>query len=347
MHSFFGDIAARFPLIQAPMAGAQDEVLAIAVAQAGGIGSIPCATLTPKEVHKAARQFQGAAPGPLSLNFFCHKAPEPDPYREARWQQELNKYYVDLSITPSAPGNTHPRAFSAEMVDVVCDIKPQVVSFHFGLPKAEYLERIRSTNAKVIATATTVAEAAFLQNNGCDAVIAQGQEAGGHQGVFLPSKIEDRQSTSDLVKRIVNAVGIPVIAAGDIADQGAIKAMMAAGASGVQIGTRFLKSPESKISPIHRAILEGEEDRATTITNVFTGRPARSLVNKLVRELGPMNANVPAYPLAISALQPLRAATKGREDFVSLWAGENWKTGEPKPAGEIVKELGQAFVQGF
>ena len=344
MHTFFTDIAARFPLIQAPMAGAQDEVLAIAVAQAGGIGSIPCATLTPKDVHSAARPFQKATPGPLSLNFFCHEPTEYDPDREAHWQQELKEYYIEFSLTPSAPGNAYPRALNAEMVDVVCDIKPSIVSFHFGLPKIEHLERIRTTNAKIIATATTVEETMFLQENGCDAVIAQGQEAGGHQGVFLPSETVDRRPTLALVRRIANVVSIPIIAAGGIADQAAVKAAMAAGASGVQVGTRFLKSPESKITSLHRAILEGEDGRETTITNVFTGRPARSFINKLVRDLGPMNTNVQAYPFAISALLPLRAATKGSEDFVSLWAGENWKTGQPKPAGEIVKELGQAFA---
>ena len=177
MHTFFKDLVTRFPLIQAPMAGAQDEVLAIAVAQAGGIGSIACATLTPKAVRTAARQFKKATSGPLSLNFFCHDTPEHGSDREARWQQELDRYYVDLSLTPSTAGNGHPQALNAEMVDAVCEIKPPIVSFHFGLPKVEHFERIRTTKAKIIATATTVAEAVFLQDNGCDAAI-EGRDKG-------------------------------------------------------------------------------------------------------------------------------------------------------------------------
>ena len=344
MHTFFKDITARFPLVQAPMAGAQDEELAIAVAQAGGVGSIPCASLTPQDVHRAGTLFHKATSGPLSLNFFCHKVTKRDPAREALWMQELGTYYDALSIEPSSQEYAQPNALTAEMVDVVCDIKPSIVSFHFGLPKIEFIDRIRTTKAKIIATATTVEEALFLQENGCDAVIAQGQEAGGHQGVFLATDTPERMSTLHLVPRIAKVVSLPIIAAGGIADQAGIKAVMAAGASGVQIGTRFLKSPESKITELHRAILEGNEDRKTAITNVFTGRPARGFINRLVRDLGPMNSNVQAFPLAISALVPLRAATKGKEDFVSLWAGQNWKTGEPKPAGEIVKELAQAFA---
>jgi len=333
MHKFFKDLSTRFPLIQSPMAGAQDEELAIAVAQAGGVGSIPCASLTPQEAHIAATRFQEATSGPLSLNFFCHKVTERSPERESLWLREISGYYDDLSVKPEYPTDTHPRTLDADMVDVVCAVRPAIVSFHFGLPKTEFIDRIRETNAKIIATATTVEEALFLQDNGCDAVIAQGQEAG-----------PNRLTAADLVAGLANTVRIPVIAAGGIADQAGIKSMMAAGAAGVQIGTRFLKSPESKITSLHRAILEGDDDRKTMITNVFTGRPARGFVNKLIRELGPINPNVQVFPLAISALSPLRAATKGSKDFVSLWAGENWKTGKAKPAGEIVKELAQAFA---
>lgn len=344
MHTFFENLSARFPLIQSPMAGAQDEALAIAVAQAGGVGSIPCASLTPQDAYRAATQFQMATSGPLNMNFFCHKATERDPDKEDLWLRELSGYYTDLSLKPDYPKNQHPRALDAGMVDVVCAIKPAIASFHFGLPEIDFIDAIRKAGAKIIATATTVQEALFLQDNGCDAVIAQGQEAGGHQGVFLPNETPNRLTTSDLVARIAKAVSIPVIAAGGIADQAGIKAMMAAGASGVQVGTRFLKSPEAKITGLHREILEGENDRKTVITNVFTGRPARGFVNKLVRDLGPMNPNVQTFPLAISALIPLRGATKGAEDFVSLWAGENWNAGAPKPAREIVAELAQAFA---
>jgi nitronate monooxygenase len=344
MHSFFTDIRAQIPLIQAPMAGAQDAELAIAVAQAGGVGSIPCAASTPQDVRAAANSFQDATTGPLNLNFFCHKVVARDPQRETLWLHELKPFYDDLSLIPEYAKTGVHGALDADMVDVVCEIKPAIVSFHFGLPATPLIDRIRATGAKIIATATTIEEALFLEENGCDGVIAQSQAAGGHQGVFLPTDTPMQLPTMDLVPRVAAAVNIPVIAAGGIADAATIKAVMAAGAAAVQIGTRFLKSPESKITPLQRRILEGNEDRKTAITNVFTGRPARGFINKLVRDIGPINANVQAFPLAISALAPLKLATAGTEDFVSLWAGESWKTGDAKPAGEIVKDLAQAFT---
>ena len=343
MHTFFSDIGAQIPLIQSPMAGAQDEELAIAVAQAGGIGSIPCSTSSPQQVHASARRFQSVTSGPLNLNFFCHKVTDRDTQREAIWLNELRGFYDDLSVAPEYPETGLPNTLSADMVDVACAIKPTIASFHFGLPPTDFIDRIRATGAKIIATATTLEEAIFLERSGCDAVIAQSQAAGGHQGMFLPTAEPSRLPTMDLVQCIAAVVKIPVIAAGGIADTETIRAVMAVGASAVQIGTRFLKSPESKITPVHRRILEGDIDRETAITNVFTGRPARGFINRLVREVGPINRNVQAYPYAISALAPLKAATAGTEDFVSLWAGENWKTGETKPAADIVAELAAAF----
>ena len=343
MHPFFQDLSARFPLIQSPMAGAQDEELAIAVARAGGIGSLPCALSTPEDVQRAAARFRNATSGPLNLNFFCHKVTDRDAQREALWLEQLSEYYEELSLDPEYPQTEHLHALDADMVEVVCGIKPAIVSFHFGLPASIHVDRIRATGSKIIATATTVEEAELLQRNGCDAVIAQGEEAGGHQGAFLPTKITSRFSTIDLVRQVSTSLTIPVIAAGGISDQAEIRAALAAGASGVQMGTRFLKSEESKITPLHRRILNGTDDRETTITNIFTGRPARGFVNRLIRDIGPINANVQTFPLAISALNPLRAATAGSEDFVSMWAGQNWKVGEPKPAAEIVKELAKAF----
>ncbi|MEO9495340.1 MAG: nitronate monooxygenase, partial [Vibrio splendidus] len=220
-----------------------------------------------------------------------------------------------------------------------------IVSFHFGLPDPKFVECIRATGAKIIVTATTLKEAIFLQDNGCDAVIAQGQEAGGHQGVFLPAEAKNRSTTLELVSQISEAVTIPVIAAGGVADQVGIRTMMTAGASGVQIGTRFLKSHESKITSLHRSILEENHDRETAVTNVFTGRPARGFINKLVHDLGPMNSNVQTFPMAIAALTPLRKATIGSEDFVTLWAGQSWKTGKTMSAHDIVQDLAQAFDQ--
>ncbi len=346
MHSFFTEVLAQVPLIQAPMAGAQDEELAIAVARAGGVGSIPCAGLKPNELLASVARFKAKTVGPLNLNFFCHSQTDHDPKQEAVWLQELQRFYDELSLTPDYATGSLPNALNTAMVDAVCAIKPAVVSFHFGLPVSHLMGRIRETGAKIIATATTVAEAVFLEKNGCDAVIAQSQDAGGHQGLFLQTEIPDRVPTTELVSRITRELRrVPVIAAGGIADAQAIRTVMGEGASGVQVGTRFLKSPESKITPLHRSILMGGQDRETAITNVFTGRPARGFVNKLVRDIGPINDNVPAFPFAISALAPLKSATAGTEDFVSMWAGESWRTGDVKSAAAIVEELAKGFAR--
>ena len=345
MHSFFSEIFAQVPLIQAPMAGAQDEELAIAVARAGGVGSIPCAGLNPKEVLASAVRFKAKTDGPLNLNFFCHPQTDHDPKREAVWLQELQRFYDELSLAPDYATGSLPNALNTAMVDVVCAIKPAVVSFHFGLPASHLMGRLHETGAKIIATATTVAEAVFLEKNGCDAVIAQSQDAGGHQGMFLQTDIPDRLSTLELVARFARELRrAPVIAAGGIADANAIRTVMDGGAAGVQVGTRFLKSPEAKITPLHLATLTGGQDRETAITNVFTGRPARGFFNRLVREIGPINPNVPAFPFAISALAPLKSATAGTEDFLSMWAGESWRAGEIKAAAAIVEELAKGFV---
>ncbi len=346
MHSFFREILAQVPLIQAPMAGAQDEELAIAVARAGGVGSIPCAGLKPNELLASVARFKAKTDGPLNLNFFCHPQTDHDPKQEAVWLQELQGFYDELSLAPDYATGSLPNALDTAMVDAVCAIKPAVVSFHFGLPAPPLMGRIRETGAKIIATATTVAEAVFLEKNGCDAVITQSQDAGGHQGMFLQTEIPDKVPTTELVSRITRELRrVPVIAAGGIADAHAVRTAMRGGASGVQVGTRFLKSPESKITPLHRSILTGSQDRETTITNVFTGRPARGFVNKLVRDIGPINHNVPAFPFAISTLAPLKSATAGNEDFVSMWAGESWRTGDVKPAAAIVEELAKGFAR--
>ncbi|MEH6739107.1 MAG: nitronate monooxygenase [Sulfitobacter sp.] len=339
MHSFFEDIGATIPLIQAPMAGAQDEKLAIAIAQKGGIGSIACARLELNEISTSARQFRDQSSGPLNLNFFCHAVAPRDAQREAVWQKELSRYYTENALGFDYPTDVALYAIDAETVDIICAIKPEVVSFHFGMPPKDFVDRIRATGSKIIASATTLKEALYLEEQGCDAVIAQGCEAGGHQGVFLPTENTTPLPMIELVTRCVVALNIPIIAAGGIADDKTIRAAMQAGAIGVQIGTRFLKTPESTIPSRHRALLDGQGVQETAITNVFTGRPARGFVTKLVQELGPMNPNVQTFPLAISAITHLKTATKGSDDFVAMWAGQNWEIGQEKPAADVVDEL--------
>lgn len=305
-------IGTELPIIQAPMAGAQGAELAIAVAQAGGLGSLACAMLRPEDILEADQQIRRATNRPFNLNFFCHRPPETDPEAEAAWLARLAPYLTEYGLEPPQLPLRGLGTFGEALCGLVEDLRPKVVSFHFGLPEPELLARVKQAGAVVLCSATTVAEARWLAQAGADAVIAQGLEAGGHRGMFLETDITGQVGTMALVPQIVDAVGVPVIAAGGIADGRAVAAAMALGAAGVQIGTAYLLTPQSTISELYRAALRASSDRGSAVTNVFSGRPARSLKNRVVRELGPMAHDTPAFPLAASALAPLRKAAESR-----------------------------------
>jgi nitronate monooxygenase len=330
------------PIIQAPMAGAQGSALAIAVASAGGLGSLPCAMLTPAQIREELAAIRAQTNRPVNVNFFCHTPPAPDAAREARWRASLAPYYAEHGIDPETIAPGPGRApFNAEAADVLRDFEPPVVSFHFGLPSADLLARVRSWGAKILSSATTVAEARWLASHGVDAVIAQGSEAGGHRGMFLSDDVATQVGTLALVRQIVGAVSVPVIAAGGIADRHCVEAALALGATAVQIGTAYLLCAEATTSAVYRAALQAAEARHTAITNVFTGRPARGIVNRLMRERGPMNRDVPAFPLAAEALAPLRAKAeaRGSDDFTNLWCGQNASGCRAVPAAELTRAL--------
>lgn len=313
------------PVIQAPMAGSQGSALAIAVSEAGGLGSLPCAMLAPEQLRHELKALTWATNKPYNVNFFVHRQPAPEPEREVAWRKILAPYYVELGVEPSAltPGPQR-LPFNAEVADALEEFKPPVISFHFGLPLRDLLTRVKSWGSKIISSATTVDEARYLEANGVDAVIAQGLEAGGHRAMFLTSDLNTQLGTLPLVRQIVRAVKIPVIASGGIADAGGVAASMALGATGVQVGTAYLCCPESTTSAVHRAALSGPDAAVTAITNVFTGRPARGIINRVMREIGPLNAWAPTFPLAASAMFPLRqqAESLGRSEFSPLWAGQ-------------------------
>jgi nitronate monooxygenase len=232
--------------------------------------------------------------------------------------------------------------------ELLSEFKPPVVSFHFGLPSAELLTRVRGWRAKILSTATTVEEATWLEAQGVDAVIAQGLEAGGHRGHFLSADLTAQMGTMALVPQIVRAVNIPVIAAGGIADARGVAAALALGAAGVQVGTAYLLCPEATTSAVHRAALKSEAARTTAVTNVFSGRPARGIVNRLVREIGPMNETAPEFPLATGAVMLLRAKaeTLGKDDFSPMWAGQNVTGCREVPAAVITRELAGLAIEG-
>ncbi|AXQ47659.1 NAD(P)H-dependent flavin oxidoreductase [Pseudomonas sp. SAR267] len=331
------------PILQAPMAGATGSAMAIAVARAGGLGALPCAMLTGEQVRSEIEAFRTACPGqPLNLNFFCHQPPAPDPERDARWKQALKAYYSEVGADFDAPTPVSNRApFDEQSCLLVEQLRPEVVSFHFGLPHSALLQRVKATGAKVLSSATTVEEAQWLEANGCDAIIAMGYEAGGHRGMFLSDDITSQIGTFALVPQIADAVRLPVIAAGGIGDHRGLLAALALGASAVQIGTAYLFCPEAKVSPAHRRALDSAAASDTALTNLFTGRPARGINNRIMRELGPMSELAPRFPLAGGALMPLRAITdaQGNSDFSNLWSGQALRLGRHMPAEQLTREI--------
>jgi nitronate monooxygenase len=332
----------RFPIIQAPMAVAQGSALAIAVCEAGGLGSLPCALLSLDQARAEMRAIRAGTSAPFNVNFFCHVSPEADETAQVAWRALLAPYYAELGLDIEEPVNAPLRMpFDENFCALVEEIMPEVVSFHFGLPSDALMQRVRATGAKILGCATTVAEALWLEKRGVDAIIAQGAEAGGHRGVFLDLDIAAQPGLFALLPQVVSAVGLPVIAAGGIADGRGIAACFALGASAVQIGTAYLLTPQAKTSPVHREALKAARDDATRLTNLFTGRPARGLFNRLIRDLGPVNAAAPAFPLAASAIGPLRAVaeSQGKGDFSSLWSGEAASLAQEIDAGELTRQL--------
>ena len=334
----------EMPVIQAPMAGSQGSRLAIAVSEAGGLGSVPCALLGPEQIRAELTAVKAATGRPYNVNFFVHREPAPEPERESEWRKILAPYYVELGIEPTVITPVAARLpFNAEAADVLEEFKPPVVRFHFGLPLRDLLKRVKSWGSKVISSATTVDEARYLEANGVDAVIAQGLEAGGHRGMFLTSDLTTQLGTLALVRQIARAVSVPVIAAGGIADREGVAAALALGAAGVQAGTAYLSCPEATTSAVHRAALSSADASTTAITNIFTGRPARAIVNRVMREIGPLNAWAPTFPLAATAILPLRQKAEGvgRNDFTSLWAGQHARA-HNLSARDLTRELASA-----
>ena len=335
----------EFPIVLAPMAGVMDAELVIAAAKGGALGSLPSAMLSAEKAREQVNFIRQRVSAPVNMNFFCHQPVDADPAREATWRQRLAPYYRELGLDPAAPVNAANRApFDAAFCEVVEELKPEVVSFHFGLPEPALLKRVKAAGCVVISSATTVKEAVWLEQHGVDAVIAQGAEAGGHRGMFLTDNIAEQPGTFALVPQVVDAVKVPVIACGGIADGRGIAAAFALGASGVQIGSAYLRCPESKVSAGARAALAQAKDDSTVITNVMTGRPARGIANRVMREGGPVSPDAPAFPHAATALGPLKAAAEkeGRVDFTNLWAGQAIGMGREIPAAELTRDLAKA-----
>ena len=332
----------RLPIVQAPMAGSDSPDMTVAVSEAGGLGSLACGMLSPERICEAAAFIRNKTKNPINLNFYCHKAPTEDAERDARWRQEISAYFAEFGIAADADGAfVYRTPFNEALCAAAEEVRPEVISFHFGLPEKSLFKRAKATGAVIMSSATTVAEAVWLEQNGCDIVIAQGAEAGGHNGMFLGSDVATRAGTLALVPQIVDAIGVPVIAAGGIGDARGIAAAFMLGADGVQLGTAYLKCPEARLNPLHARALASARDDNTALTNVFSGRPARGIVNRLMRDIGPISPHAPAFPMAGKALAPLRAfaESQGRDDFTNLWAGQAAHLSPPLPAAELTHIL--------
>jgi len=331
----------ELPILQAPMANSTGVEVAIEVAKAGGLGALPCAVLSPKEVEAGVGTFRTHTKAPLNCNFFCHQETPDDPERDRAWLLHLAPYFAELHVEP--PSLPLPRGhapFGEEECAVLEALRPEVVSFHFGLPTSPLLARVKAAGCKIISTATSLREAVFLAEHGVDAVIAQGAEAGGHRGMFLETDVATQAGTFALLRNIRAALDLPVIAAGGIADGRAIAGAFALGASAVQVGTAYLLCPEAWTHPAHRTAL-ADPNRETAITNVLTGRPARGIVNRFMREQGFVNAGVSAFPRGRPAIAPLRAKAEaqGKMDFSPLWSGQAAKLPEPMGARALTHHL--------
>jgi nitronate monooxygenase len=341
---FLALTGARLPLVQAPMANFAGSALAIAALKAGAVGSLACAVLSPEQVAAEVAAIRAAAAGPINVNFFCHKlGAQPD---ESAWHAALAPFYQAEGVAPPAQPPVLRKPFDAAMAEVIEAVRPEIVSFHFGLPERDLLDRVRATGARIFGNATNAVEARFLAEAKVDAIVAQGFEAGGHAGHFL---IGHRPiGVLTLVRQILKDVDLPVIAAGGIADEGAVRGAIAAGAAAVQVGTAYLRTPEATTSAVHRQRLAEAGPEDSVFTNLFSGGLARGLRNRLIEVLGPVSDIAPPFPYASAALAQLRAKAEaeGRGDYSPLWAGQGIGLADDGPAEELTARLGAAALEG-
>ena len=330
----------ELPIIQAPMAVGTTTAMVIEASKAWALGSLPAAALSLAQLREALVTVREASPRPINVNFFCHQPPAPDAARDRHWKDLLEPYYRELGADFQAPtpvSNREP--FNEAACQFIEELRPEVVSFHFGLPEKALLDRVKATGAKVLSSATTVEEAIWLEQHGCDAIIAMGSEAGGHRGLFLSDDLNTQIGLFALLPQVVDAVSVPVIAAGGIGDARGIVAAFALGASAVQIGTAYLFTPEANVTPSHHHALRHAQASETALTNLFTGRPARGIVNRVMRELGPINPAAPAFPTAGGALIPLKA--KDEAGFSNLWSGQALRLGKDTTTYALTRELAE------
>jgi len=336
----------KYPLIQAPMAGGfTSPGLVAAVANAGGLGSFAAALLSPAEIKAGVEHIRRLTDQPFNVNLFVLDPPSPDPGEVERALELLRPIRDELGLPPGRPPARWCQDYR-EQLETLIELRVPVTSFTFGLLDGAAIERLHRSGSIVLGTATNVAEARAWAENGADAVCAQGAEAGAHRGTFLGGLDEGLVGTLALVPQVVDAVRLPIVAAGGIADGRGIAAALMLGAAGVQIGTLFLNCAEAPIHAAYRSALRTACETDTRVTRAFTGRYARGIVNEFMRRLDARQQEVPAYPVQSALTGEIRraAADSNRPEFMSLWAGQAVGLLARRPAGQPAGELVAALV---
>jgi nitronate monooxygenase len=331
----------QHPIIQAPMAGSATPALAVAVSNAGGLGSLGCADNTADEVRELVAAVRAGTNRPFNLNFFAHAVPRTPPEVLARMRERLAPFAETLGVELPASLPELPAGFDDRTLDLVLELRPPVVSFHLGMPEAVAIKALKVEGIILLATATTVAEARWVEAAGIDVVVAQGYEAGGHRGSHQPSAPTDGIGTMALVPQVVDAVAVPVVAAGGIGDARGMVAAMALGAAGVQLGTTFLGSPEAATEPARRAAIRAATDGDTMVTNAISGRAARARRSRYALEMAQLSEPVPAFPQLYALTSPLRAAdaARGSGDITFQPYGQAAALSRELPAADLVARL--------
>ncbi|OON41370.1 2-nitropropane dioxygenase [Izhakiella australiensis] len=334
----------QYPIVQAPMAGVSTPQMAAAVTAAGGLGSISVGASTPAQAEKMIAETRALSAGPFNVNVFCHQPVVRNEALESAWIERFNPLFQRYQVAlPSGLTEIYQTFHQNEpMLAVLEKMRPAVVSFHFGIPPAEAIGRLKQCGIVTLATATSIYEAQEIADNGIDFIVAQGIEAGGHRGIFHPEENDQQLSTFTLLQAIRKVIDLPVIAAGGVMDGAGIAAMLTLGAAGVQLGTAFVLCPESAANAAYRAALKSEAASRTMMTSAISGRPARCIANAFCAH-GEQIARheVPVYPLTYSLGKAVAAAARaqGEYGYDAQWAGQGAHLAREMPAAELVRRL--------